>query len=132
MKKRHLVMLSILALFILILFAGKGTKSLTCTTNGEFYLGDSTSELKAKIKDDKVINMNLVILVSLPEEYILQKQSIIDNINSQGKMVATSTKDGIRLKAGMSSGYFENLGLSKDTSYADLKHILELQGYKCK
>lgn len=135
MNKRRIIMIGtiiIVALIALIMYSEKNTKTLKCTTNGDFNDMESESTLLVEIKKNKIKDMNITIDVKIPKEYESQKDSLIASIQAQGKMKASSTKDGMELTADMNSGYFDVLGLNKESSYNELKEVLELQGYTCK
>lgn len=131
MKTRHIIMVLTIVIVILFLFGNRNVKTLTCTTNGEMLENQTTSTLKIKMKENKVIDMNLVINMTLSSEYQSQKQNMINSINSEGKMTATSTKDGIKLTTDMKSSYFDNLGLNTISSINEMKEVLETQGFTC-
>ncbi len=131
MKTRHIIMILTIVIVILFLFGNRNVKTLTCTTNGEMLENQTTSTLKVKMKENKVSDMNLVINMTLSSEYQSQKQNMINSINSEGKMTATSTKDGIKLTTDMKSSYFDNLGLNAISSINEMKEVLETQGFTC-
>lgn len=131
MKTRHIIMILTIVIVILFLFGNRNVKTLTCTTNGEMLENQTTSTLKVKMKENKVSDMNLVINMTLSSEYQSQKQNMINSINSEGKMTATSTKDGIKLTTDMKSSYFDNLGLNTISSINEMKEVLETQGFTC-
>lgn len=126
MKTRHIIMILTIVIVILFLFGNRNVKTLTCTTNGEMLENQTTSTLKVKMKENKVSDMNLVINMTLSSEYQSQKQNMINSINSEGKMTATSTKDGIKLTTDMKSSYFDNLGLNAISSINEMKEVLEI------
>lgn len=135
MKARHVIMIIALIIIATAMFSlkeAKNIKTLTCTTKSDFQGMDSVINLEIDIKNKEVQDMNLAIDVTIPKEYLNQKQSIIDSIAASGKMQVTSTKNGMRLKAGMNSNYFNSLGLDTNTSSNELKQVLESQGYTCK
>lgn len=135
MKARHFIMLTILILIIIIMICvkdAKNTKKLTCTVNSNFHGMESLITLDIKVKNNEVKDINMLIDATLPEEYLNQKQNIINTLGADGNMTVTSTEDGIRLSTGMNSSYFKSLGLNTETSYSDLKETLELEGYSCK
>ncbi len=135
MKKRHIVMVTVLVLFALIMFGikdSKNVKNLTCTVNGEFLNMESLTTLKIKVKGNKIKDMDIIIDAILPKESLDQKQDLINSFNASGKMKATSTKEGIRFQTGMYSNYFKALKMNTKSSYSDLKSTLELEGFSCK
>ena len=135
MKPRHFIMILVLIIFstvMLSLKSAKNTKTLTCSVNDDFQGLDSHITLNVKVSNNEIKDMNITIDSVLPEEYQSQKLNIITSINSEGKMQATSTKDGIRFETGIKSEYFKSLNLSTKTNYRELKESLELQGYSCK
>lgn len=135
MKARHVIMIIVLILVATIVFSlkeEKNTKTLTCSVNNDFQGMDSVTTLKVKVKDSEIKDIDMTIDAKLPKEYQNQKQNIIDSMNAQGKMHASSTSDGIRLEADMRSDYFKSLGLNTKASYQEFKQALEFQGYRCK
>lgn len=135
MNKRQIIMISIIiivALTALIMMSEKNTEYLTCTVDGDFQGMESKTTFTVKVRKNKVKDMNMAIDVKVPENSEISKDDLISYINYQGKMQAKSTTDGVNLTADMSSGYFDTLGLSKESSYNELKGVLELQGYACK
>jgi len=135
MKARHIVMIMILILFATIMFSlkdAKNTKTLICSVNSDFQGFDSKINLDIKIKDKEIKDMDIVIDSVLPEEYLSEKQAIINQMNASGKMEVESTKEGLRFKTGIQSEYFKSLGISTKTSYGELKEALEFQGFNCK
>lgn len=132
MKARHVIMISIIILFILILFGNRNIETIKCTVDGTLEGKTTKSTLEIKVKNDEVKDMNMEINMFLSSEEQNQKDYLINSINSQGKMTATSTKDGIKLTANMDSRYFDSIGLNKTSSVSELKEVLETQGFKCK
>lgn len=135
MKARHIIMIIVLVIFASIMFSlkdAKNTKKLVCSVDSDFQGMKSKINLDIKIKEQKIKDMDIVIDAILPDEYMNQKQEIINSISASGKMEATSTKDGIRFTSGIGSEYFKSLGVNINTSYNELKEALELQGFSCK
>lgn len=134
MNKRQIIMISIIilaALTALIMTSEKNTEYLTCKVSGDFQGMESHTILKATIRKNKLKEMNMTIDVNIPEDSETSKEDIINYINSQGKMTGETTSNGVKLTADMHGGYFDTLGLSKETTFNELKQILELQGYTC-
>jgi len=135
MKARHVIMIIVLILVATVVFSlkeEKGTKTLTCSVNNDFQGMDSVTTLKVKVKNNEIKDIDMTIDAIVPSEYQNQKQNIVDSINMQGKMQATTTKDGIRLTTDMKGEYFKSLGLNTKSSYNEFKQALEFQGYTCK
>lgn len=135
MKARHIIMIIVLVIFASIMFSlkdAKNTKKLVCSVDSDFQGMKSKVNLDIKIKEQKIKDMDIVIDAILPDEYMNQKQEIINSISASGKMEAISTKDGIRFTSGIGSEYFKSLGVNINTSYNELKEALELQGFSCK
>lgn len=132
MKARHIIMIIILILAISIFISNNGIEEMTCTTKGELYESPSVSTLEISIKDNKIKDMGITIDVSLTEELMRQRETLMQMIASQGKSNVEKTENGIRLTSGMDGSYFSSLGLSKDTTYQELKEVLEIQGFVCK
>ena len=85
-------------------------------------------------KDDAFDSMNVVMDITVPEEYADSKQELIDTFKeSEEDMKVTETKNGIRLEMSSESEYFEELDVDKDTvTYDQLKALFEDEGYTCK
>lgn len=135
MNKRQIIMVTIIlivALIAVIMISEKNTQYLTCNVSGDFQGMESKTKFIVKVRKNKVKDMNMTIDVVVPEDGEISKEDLLNYINYQGKMKGESTTDGVKLTASMSSGYFDTLGLSKESSYSELKQILELQGYTCK
>ncbi|MDE5539416.1 MAG: hypothetical protein K2J20_02895 [Bacilli bacterium] len=135
MKTRHVIMiitLIIVGIAMICIKDAKTTLNLTCTASGSMYEMDSVSTLKVKVKNNKIKKMDLTIDVVVPENKGYQKEEMINAMNSEGKMQVVSTDEGMRLSTGMNSDYFKTFGLSTESSYSELKKVLELQGYTCK
>lgn len=135
MNKRQIIMITIIiisALIAIIMISEKNTKYLTCNVNGEFEGMESKTTFTVKLRNNKVKDMNISIDVTVPIDSEISKEEILNYINYQGKMKGESTNNGVKLTANMHSGYFDTLGLSKESTYSELKQILELQGYTCK
>lgn len=135
MKTRHVVMIITLIIVGIVMICVKDAKttlSLTCTASGSMYEMDSVNTLEVKVKNNKIKKLNLTIDVVVPEDQGYQKKDMINAINSEGKMQVVSTDKGMRLSTGMNSDYFKTFGLSTESSYSELKKVLELQGYTCK
>lgn len=135
MKARHIVMILVLIFFATIMFSLKEEKnvvSLVCSTKGDFQGLDSTINLDVKLKENEIRDMEIVIDSILPKEYLEQKQTIINSMNSSGKGQAEGTKDGVKFTMGIQSEYYKSLGVSTKITYKELKEALELQGYSCK
>lgn len=135
MKARHVIMIIVLVIFASIMFSlkdAKNTKKLVCSVDSDFQGMKSKINLDIRIKEQKIKDMDIVIDAILPDEYMNQKQEIINSISASGKMEATSTEDGIRFTSGIGSEYFKSLGVNINTSYNELKEALELQGFSCK
>lgn len=135
MKTRHIIM--ILSLVVIFLVAVsikdlKNTEELTCTVNTKMYEMDSLTTLKVTVKNNEIRNMKVDMDITIPEEAMAQKQELINYFQSQGKSEVTATDKGFRLSSGMYSDYFNSLGLSTESSYNEIKQVLEFQGYKCK
>ena len=126
-----IIILIISFIVMLSMKEAKNTKKLTCYVNGEFYGMESKTTLESSVKNNEIKKMKISIDVIIPVQYESEKQNLINSIRSQGKMDVVSTKDGIKLKTGMNSEYFKTLGLSKTTSYGELREALEAQGYDC-
>lgn len=135
MKTRHVIMIITLIMVGIVMICVKDIKTtlnLTCTASGTFYELESVNTLTVKVKNNKIKSMNLAMDVTLPKDYEAQKDALIASIEREGKMQVTSTENGMMLKTGMGSDYFKSFGLSTDSSYNELKEVLELQGYTCK
>ncbi len=134
-KKREIIMISIIIIFFLItliILSEKNTDYLTCKIDGEFNGMESKTTLTIKLRKNKLKDMNMEINVKVPENGEVKKEDLINYINYQGKMKATDTIEGVKLTTDMHSGYFDTLGLSTKTKKEELKQTLELQGYTCK
>lgn len=132
MKKRHVIMITIVIIFALVLFCikdAKKTKTLICTVSGEFYEMKSTTNLEIKVNSNKVRSITETINVTVPSD--INKQALISQIEASGKMEVSNTKEGIKLKSNMNNSYFDTLGLDRNITYSELKSALELQGYTC-
>ena len=132
MKSRHIVMIVIIVIFILVLFGNRNTHTLTSTVDGEMLGNPATTTLTIKMKENKVSDMKMEVNMPLSSEYQNQKQTMINSINSEGKMTASSTKDGIKLTSDMKSDYFDALELNKNSTSEEMKEVLETQGFICK
>lgn len=131
MKIRHIIMGIILIIALSMFISTNGVKSLTCTTEGTLYDSPSKSTLEISLKDDKIKDMYVTIDVKLNDELMTQRDTLIQNIEAQGKSEATATKDGIRLSSKMGSSFFTSMGLTSNTKYNELKEVLEVQGFTC-
>jgi len=131
MKRRHVLMIVVILIFALIMYGvkdAKKTKVLTCSVNSEFYGMESTTTLEISVNSNRIRGINETIDVIVSDEY---KEALMSEMQASGKMEASSTKDGIKLKSKMDNTYFDALGLDRNVSYGELKSALELQGYTC-
>lgn len=132
MKTRHIIMIIILIIAISVLIDNKGVDHLTCTTTGTLYELPSKSTLEISIKNNTLKDINIAVDIDLESKTKEEKNSLIQTIKMEGKSEVTETENGIRLTSDMNGSYFTNLGLTKNTSYNELKEVLELQGFTCK
>lgn len=127
--KNKLIIILLVAMFSLT--GCTKTQKLTCQTTSEKDGNVSSSMLTIKIKDEKVINMNLNLDIKLSESQQPYKQYMLEQLKQKTKNVYT-TKDGLIANFGMGSDYFKSLGLTSEVTYQELKDVLEIQGYTCK
>lgn len=132
MKLRHIIMIIILIIAISIFIDNNGVKHLTCTATGTLYESPSVSTLEISIKNDMLKDINISIDINLESKTTAEKNSLIQMAKMQGKSDVTETKNGIRLTSDMNGSYFTSLGLTKNTTFSELKEALEIQGYTCK
>ncbi len=105
------------------------TKTLTCTTSGDFKGLESNATIELKIKNKELFDASIDIDTKVPAN---ERQNFINNYKqTSNKMTITETAEGIRLSGGMDSSFFDNLGLTKEINYNEVKEVMELQGYTC-
>lgn len=121
----------ILVLFVLLLTGCGNDKSLTCSVEETMNGRPTKSELAAKIKDEKIEDMQLTMTIELPGNQIANKQTLMNQLRQKTRQVY-STNNGVKAIFDMNSEYFNTLGITPDVSYSELKQVLEIQGYTCK
>ncbi len=131
MKKAKIILP---ALVTLLALTGCGGKKLTCTMSQDSMGMEMKNTVNVTFKDDAFDSMNVVMDITVPEEYADSKQELIDTFKeSEEDMKVTETKNGIRLEMSSESEYFEELDVDKDTvTYDQLKALFEDEGYTCK
>lgn len=132
MKTRHIIMIFILIIALSIFISNNGVSHLTCVATGTLYESPSKSTLDITLQNDKIKDLNMTVDLTLNEELMKQRETLIQNIEAQGKSEVEKTRDGLRLTSLITNDYFAGLGLSKNSSYGELKQVLELQGFTCK
>ncbi len=123
--------IGLILLISLVFLTGCGnTKTLNCSVTSKEEGGETVSNLRIKIKDNKIDDMRLTLNMTLSPEQKAYKQTIIEQMQQKTDRVY-ATNDGIKAIFGMDSSYFDNFGISKDAKIGEVKQVLELQGYTC-
>lgn len=130
MKKGILVLSSLVALVGL---TGCG-KKLTCTMDNSSLGLEAKSTVEVKFKGDSVDSMKVSMDITIPEEYMDEKDDLINQFkDSYDDVKVTEIKNGIRIEADENSSFFQGLDVKdKTVSYDDVKKAFEGQGYTCK
>ena len=129
MKKGKMLIASLLVLFTM---TGCGSKTLTCTSEYKESGVEMGYSISAKFKSDKLNSMKVSVDVTLPENLMSQKQTMIDTMKDTKEIEnakITETKDGFKVE-GIANA--KELGTDNNASYDDVKKTLEAAGYKCK
>lgn len=125
----------ILALVIgLFAVTGCGNKKLTCKMSDSANGMDMTSIVNVTFDGDKMEKVEMIIDITIPDEYKDQKDEFIEQYKKlAGEDTDVSeTSDGIRIKMVGNEDNYEELGI-KDTkvSLDELKKELTDMGYEC-
>ncbi len=131
MKNKIVTILLIMTILISSTGCEKSnTKTLNCTVTNSSEGRNTTSDLKIKIKDDEVKDMELTLNIELSEEEQSNKRAIMNQLRQKTEKVY-SRENGIEAVFDMGNSYFNTLGITTDAKYSELKQVLELQGYTC-
>lgn len=135
MKKRWIIfiLLFIIALIVvIILINSRDTKKLICRATDDSSTIKTESELVIKVKDKKVKDMDFTVDMIFPREQLSQRYSYINTIKqTKPYMNATIIDEGIKLVTEMEDGSFIGIDAEQEVTIAELKQVLEIQGYTC-
>ena len=142
MKKIKFLMLF---LFFSIILTGCGKKSLSCSKEEDIDAGKMNENQVITFKNDKIYSYDALMTIELNDEYMDYKDVFVDSLESS--MSEYKDKEGIKynttkkdnqvsitingIYSQMDDDTKESLGISKNSSFNEIKQSLEEEGYTC-
>lgn len=109
-----------------------GKKNLSCSTNGQFGGLQNHVTMALAFTDDHIDNVDLTTDVFIPPEMNDRRDHIKQMFEQSGKGTVEETITGFRLHTANDSRFVKAMNMNRNSSYAEMKAGLEMQGFKCK
>lgn len=109
-----------------------GPKTLSCGVNGEFGGLQNHVTMTMVFNGDHIDNVDIVTDVFIPPAMESRRPSIKARFEQSSKGTVEETMTGFRLHTANESSFVKAMNMQRNSSYAEMKAGLELQGYKCK
>jgi len=107
-------------------------KNLSCSVNGEFGGLKNHVTMSLVFSNDHIDSVDLVTDVFLPPEMESRRADIKARFEASSKGTVEETMTGFRLHTANESPFVKAMNMNRNSSYAEMKAGLEMQGYKCK
>ena len=109
----------------------EGTRTLTCSTNGQFSNLKNHVTMTLVITGEHIDNVDLVTDVFVPPEMESSRPYFRKKFARSNKGTVEETIVGFRLHTANESPFVKAMNMQRKSSYAEMKAGLEMQGFKC-
>lgn len=107
-------------------------KNLSCSVNGEFGGLKNHVTISFVFSNDHIDNVDIVTDVFITPDMESRRASIKARFEQSSKGTVEETMTGFRLHTANESPFVKAMNMQRNSSYAEMKAGLEMQGYKCK